>query len=589
MYAFPSQNCTVGDAWAFDWYVPNWGTDWRDMGKTFQVSDYPGLVSDSGEIMAVWWAGGTTAYNSQIDYVKYTLYVKPGGGTLPLADFSALPIVGSAPLPVTFSDASTNSPTAWSWTFGDGSTATVQNPSHTYASLGSYTVSVTATNAQGSNTCTKPNYISVVTSGSAPVADFTSDKTSGVSPLTVAFTDASANGPAWWWWSFGDGGTSTEQNPSHLYTTPGVYDVSLTVLNAYGADLITKTACLTVNAPPAAADFTGSPVTGPAPLFVNFSDLTTNSPTSWSWDFGDGGTSTMRNPSHLYLTEGEYTVTLTATNMIGSGTITKTNYVTVTPHGVLVVPVTSFAIYWGSSLVSGGLSDLQASDDHYLVVANGSDQNKSGMMAFTWATGRAPSDVSKLKLEVEVHSSSDTCPGAWVEVCDTTSTWLRQATSPVIPGTTDTWITWETTDIPTWLNSDGTFTARLCLCGNVPVQTDYQFFVDTARITLNLISLPPVADFSGTPTSGARPLTVNFTDATTHSPYAWSWDFGDGGTSTAQNPSAHLRSGRNLHGHAHRRPGMAGWIRLPRPTTSPSAASRTCPPATGPSPTSKPA
>ena len=114
------------------------------------------------------------------------------------------------------------------------------------------------------------------------------------------------------------------------------------------------------------------------------------------------------------------------------------------------------------------------------------------MMAFTWATGRAQNEVSKLKLEVEVHSSSDTCPGAWVEVQDTTSTWLRQATTPVIPGTTDAWISWETTDIPTWLASDGTFNARLCLCGNVPVQSDYQFSIDTARITLNLIALPPV-------------------------------------------------------------------------------------------------
>ncbi len=81
MYSFPGQNCTPGDAWAFDWYVPNWGTDWRDMSKTFQVSNYPGLVSDSGEIMAVWWAGGATAYDSQLDYVKYTLYVKPGAFT----------------------------------------------------------------------------------------------------------------------------------------------------------------------------------------------------------------------------------------------------------------------------------------------------------------------------------------------------------------------------------------------------------------------------------------------------------------------------------------------------------------------------
>ncbi len=537
MYAFPSQNCTPGDAWAFDWYVPNWGTDWRDMGKTFQVSSYPGLVSDTGEIMAVWWAGGTTAFNSQLDYVQYTLYVKPGGGTGPLADFSALPIVGSSPLPVAFTDASTNTPTAWSWSFGDGGTSTVQNPSHTYSALGQYTVTLTATNAQGSNTCAKPNYVSVMTSGVAPVADFTFSPDSGVSPLSVSFTDASTNGPAWWWWSFGDGATSTEQNPTHLYVTPGVYDVSLTVLNTYGADLITKTGCLTVAAPPAAADFIGTPVSGPAPLFVRFTDGTSNSPTSWSWDFGDGGTSTVQNPTHLYLVEGTYTVTLTATNAIGSGTKIKTNYLTVTPHGILLVPVTACTVYWTTPIVSGGLSDLQASDDKYLVIGNASDSVRSGSATFNWSTGRTPSEISHLKYELELHSNSEDTPYVWFEIGKADGSTLRYATTSVLPGLSDTWITWETDDIATYVSPTGAVWLKMCVCGNVPTAHDYQVFINTARVTLNLIALPPVAGFSGTPTSGQKPLTVNFTDATTHEPYAWSWDFGDGTTSNDQNPS----------------------------------------------------
>ena len=86
--------------------------------------------------------------------------------------------------------------------------------------------------------------------------------------------------------------------------------------------------------PPApVADFTGSPTVGVAPLDVTFADLSTNSPTSWSWDFGDTGTSTTQNPTHAYSTPGVYTVALQATNAGGSDTKTRTSYITVISSG----------------------------------------------------------------------------------------------------------------------------------------------------------------------------------------------------------------------------------------------------------------
>lgn len=87
---------------------------------------------------------------------------------------------------------------------------------------------------------------------------------------------------------------------------------------------------------PPIADFAGAPTAGSAPLTVTFTDLSTNSPTSWLWDFGDAGTSTERNPTHTYTLEGSYTVSLTATNAYGSNTKTKPGYITVTPVGVVM-------------------------------------------------------------------------------------------------------------------------------------------------------------------------------------------------------------------------------------------------------------
>jgi PKD repeat protein len=166
-----------------------------------------------------------------------------------------------------------------------------------------------------------------------PVASFSGSPTSGIAPLSVAFTDTSTGPPTSWEWTFGDGGTSTAQSPSHTYSTAGTYSVSLKVTNSLGNNTLTKTNYISVSAPqPPVANFTGSPTNGIVPLTVGFTDTSTGGqPTSWAWTFGDGGTSTAQNPSHIYTAAGTYSVTLTATNTVGSNSITKTNYITVTP------------------------------------------------------------------------------------------------------------------------------------------------------------------------------------------------------------------------------------------------------------------
>jgi len=251
--------------------------------------------------------------------------------TPPTADFSGTPTSGTSPLNVAFSDLSTGDVTSWSWAFGDGATSASQNPSHTYASAGTFTVSLTVSGPAGSDTMTKSGYVTV--SDPAPIADFSGTPTSGTAPLLVAFSDLSLGNVTSWSWTFGDGGTSTAQNPSHTYTTAGTYTVSMTATGPGGADTNTKTGYVIVSAAPVPpiADFSGTPTTGTAPLGVAFTDLSTGDVTSWSWTFGDGGTSTAQNPSHVYTTPGTYDVTLTATGPAGSDGETKVSYITVDP------------------------------------------------------------------------------------------------------------------------------------------------------------------------------------------------------------------------------------------------------------------
>ncbi|NIM50597.1 MAG: PKD domain-containing protein, partial [Gemmatimonadales bacterium] len=128
----------------------------------------------------------------------------------------------------------------------DGYGSTAQHPSHTYTSSGDYTVSLTVSNPAGSDSGNRRNYISVSSPPVPPVADFSGNPTSGPPPLTVYFTDLSTGDPTAWDWTFGDGGTSQAQHPSHQYTAVNTYTVSLIAYNQYGQDTETKVDYITV-------------------------------------------------------------------------------------------------------------------------------------------------------------------------------------------------------------------------------------------------------------------------------------------------------------------------------------------------------
>ncbi len=247
------------------------------------------------------------------------------------ASFTADPTSGSPPLTVQFTDLSGGNPEAWEWDFGDGNSSTEQNPQHVYANEGVYTVSLTITKDGLTNELVREDYITVAVT--APVAAFSGTPTAGEAPLEVAFTDESTGTVESWAWLFGDGGTSTEQNPVYTYAAPGKYTVKLTVTGPGGSNQKTRFNYITVTCPTPAADFAGDVVTGPAPLTVNFANLT-DTPTgcacTYSWTFGDGGTSTEESPAHIYQTPGTYTVALRAVSNGGSDNEQKVGYITVT-------------------------------------------------------------------------------------------------------------------------------------------------------------------------------------------------------------------------------------------------------------------
>jgi PKD repeat protein len=258
-----------------------------------------------------------------------------GGGVAPAPNFTASQTTANTSTPINFTDASVGGPTAWQWDFDNDTVidSTAQHPTHTYTVAGVYSVSLTVSNNDGANTLTRQNYITI---GGGPTANFSGTPTSVNTSTPVNFSDTSTGSPTSWQWDFdNDGSTdSTALNPSRTYTSPGVYSVKLTVSNAGGSDIMTRTNYITVSAPPV-ADFTGSPTITNTTTPVSFTDMSTGGPTSWAWDFNNDTVvdSTQQNPTHTYTAAGQYSVTLTVSNTIGSDGFTRTNYITVNAPG----------------------------------------------------------------------------------------------------------------------------------------------------------------------------------------------------------------------------------------------------------------
>lgn len=379
----------------------------------------------------------------------------------PVAAFSGSPLSGCSPLVVLFQDQSTGGPTAWNWNFGNGNTSTLQNPTATYFTPGTYTVTLTATNAGGSNTLTKTQYITVYES---PTVDFSASSTSGCFPLRIQFQDLSTPGAGntnvSWFWDFGNGTTSTLQNPFITFNTSGIFSVTLRVTNDKGCvKVVSRPNYITVTNG-VTADFTNSQATVcQPPADISFTNNSTGPPTlTYLWDFGDGNFSNVQNPVHTYTANGTFIATLIAFSTAGCE---DTAY--------------------SAPIVIGGFNTTFTIPPQACV---------NEVVSFTNTSAPAPVSTS--------WSFGDGVTGNTLNA-------VHAYTAP------------------------GVYTVKL--------YNTYSSCMDSA-IQLITINPNPVANFTAPVRSRCEPpLTVNFQDLSAGGAVSWEWDFGDGGTSTLQNPS----------------------------------------------------
>lgn len=446
---------------------------------------------------------------------------------------SSVPLTTCSPVYANFSTTATNV-TAWSWEFGDSTTSQLSAPAHTILNSGIYPVKLQVTYANG---CENQNLINI-TAHPRPGALYNMPNNQGCAPLSVNFIPTTPSAGNTYLWNFGDGTTSSQSNPTHIYNTAGTYSVLLTVTNSYGCTSnYASPGNVEVSQPE--ATFTADDLSGCVPHTVNFNH-NGGGVYVYNWNFGDGTTSALPSPSHTYSAPGNYQVSLNITGTSGC----SVNYTLPAPvtisNGVNnfnpVTPVTTCAPFtvnlydnspattaWSWDFGDGASSNLQNTVHTY------TDAGTYNVILQTQSAGsNCSQSVSPYATYIihggvaEFDHNQTLCPPF-------TATFTDQSVNAV------SWF---------WDFGDGSTST---LQHPVHVYALPGFYSVTLTITTAdgctytkfhyyaVSFLPLVANATATTSDTTLPMTVNFYSNSSGAT-AWFWDFGDGGTSNSQNP-----------------------------------------------------
>ena len=465
------------------------------------------------------------------------------------ANFLATPISGCAPLVVSFKDQSTGNPTQWKWDLGNGTISYLQNPSVYYFNPGYYTVKLIVKNATQTDSIVKTQYIYVV---AKPVVQFTANTIAGCNPLPVHFTDKSNSGSdslTIWQWDFGDGFSSNQKNPMHIFTNSGYHNVTLRVINSNGClNTISKNNYIEVF-PIIKANFSNSVSSEcNAPVSINFQNLSTGtSAKTFKWLFGDSTSSILENPVHVYNKSGKYTVKFIVTSASGCiDTIIKTDAITVgnfftnfnTKTSVCTeIPLdisnnsnpTPASVVWD---FGDGTTSTQINPDKiYNIPGN-------YLIKLTANFGSCLDTFSKM---INVIGNSK---AAFVadDTANCNYPFTVKFTNNTVNGSTYRWDFGDNTT-STLFNPTHTYNSY----GNfdvVLIVTNANGCTDTLRKKNYIKIVKPVVFFTNLPAVGCEEFTKTFTNtaATLKPIISYLWDFGDGTTSSAAIPTHTYKS-----------------------------------------------
>jgi gliding motility-associated-like protein len=462
---------------------------------------------------------------------------------------SSNPTSCKSPFAVNFKDQSSNA-TSWSWDFGDGNTSNLQNPSHTYTSYGNFNVSLTASNANNcGSVVTQTGYVKIV-NPSVKIADLPLYGCN-TAVLNPSFTDTAVDGIASYAWNFDNGQTSTVANPPTQIYLPGKYSVSLTI-TTNGGCTATDVDSVKVGTTQPIPAFSASPTTVCRSSAVQFTDHSVNG-NQWYWQFGDGGTSKLQNPSHVYNKSGPFTVELTVYDNGCDDTLTKVNYIIVNP------PYSNFSDSFSCNKLGVAFVDSSIGATSWLWnFGDGTTSASPNPPPHTYLNP-GPFQVSLI-----VNNSSTGCADTSSRtVAFSPNVSLALTNGPLCKNIPAQFSTINYGNVNTYFYDFGDGTTEGPKAGDGSPQHIYTQagnFIATLYAVENNGCKDTV--FTAAKVSGPTALyttidtlfcganTAHFTDQSTPSNgvniVKWFWDFGDGATSTQPNPS-HLYSIQGIY------------------------------------------
>ena len=464
----------------------------------------------------------------------------------PLADFKGSVLQGCAQLNVAFTDLSTGNPKYWNWDFGNGQLSDKQNPTAVYSVPGIYSVTLVVRNDDGTNAKTYTDYITVFPS---PQAKFTTDFTVGCSPVTVHFTDQSTSSSGTivkWAWDLGSGVTDNTPSPTHTYTDPGYVTVSLTVTSSNGCTNRSTANRLIRVVEGIKVDFSNElSTTCKPPYNIPFKNETSGPGTlNYTWNLGNGTTTNQEDPTATYNTAGTFNVTLKAESNLGCKDSAQKS-VTVNPY------TSSFTINSADTVCP----------NQGITFTNTSNPRPT---TFTWNFGDGTSIGAQQPVKsytalgtyvVQLLNDFTNCKDTALKtitvsnhvVTDFTATNNKGCKAPLTvqfdcptPGVST--YNWDFGDGSVGVGKNPTHT--YLAPGNYAVKLSI-ITVGGCDATISKPAFVQIAPgnlfITNTPVGGCVPFDFSPQAlSTTPDPIAsYSWDFGDGGTSTASNPTHH--------------------------------------------------
>ncbi len=449
------------------------------------------------------------------------------------------------PLTATFNNTTTGA-SSWVWDFGDGFTSNLQNPPpHLYTTYGSFQVSLTSFSAPGCSSA-----VQQVVQIAKPVVTINNMPSYGCAPYTFtpSATVNAIDGVATYSWIFGNGNTSTAANPPAQTYPSGTFKIYCTITTTGGCTAIDSGIVKVGSVKPTAA-YTFVPPTFCVDSMFKFTDSSVPSPgvDQWFWDFGDGSTANVANPTHAYIKPGTYNVRLTAydqgcwdslshavvvnpplADFKFTGTCGQNNSFTFTDNSL--GPITT----WLWDFKDGTTSNVKNPPTHNFPVGPPKTYN----VTLTVSSGGCSNTISYSVLANQstllAFSAPSVCANAPITITATSPTSIFSYRFVFGDGTDSLSAG---TSVTHTYTTPGTYQVKVITTENVTG------CVDSSSVYSFLVK-GPVAKFTPPAPLTCGALTYTYKDLSTVYPagssiVSWAWDFGDGVTSTAQNPPPH--------------------------------------------------